>query len=37
MFGAGVGFASTKLFRNKNKIKKLEKEVERLKTPKVEE
>ena len=34
--GAGAGYAVTKLIRNRNKIKKLEKEVQGLKTPKVE-
>ena len=35
--GAGVGYAATKIYKNRKKIKKLEKEVEELKTPKVEE
>mgnify|MGYP001179802016 CR=1 FL=1 len=30
--GAGAGYAVTKIIRNRNKIKKLEKEVENLKT-----
>ena len=34
--GAGAGYAVTKLIRNRNKIKKLEKEVQGLKTPKIE-
>ena len=37
LVGAGIGYAGTKIIKNRNKIKKLEKEVERLKTPKIEE
>ena len=37
LVGAEIGYAGTKLFKHRHRIKKLEKEVERLKTPKVEE
>ena len=37
IIGAGGGYAISKIVKHRKKIKKLEKEVERLKTPKVEE
>ena len=37
IIGAGGGYAISKIVKNKRKIKKLEKEVEELKTPEAEE
>ena len=34
--GAGVGYLGIKLFKSKRKIKKLEQEVHRIKSPKIE-
>ena len=36
LVGAGIGYAGTKLIKNRSKIKRLEKEIKKIKTPKIE-